>query len=459
MQLQEMVQQSRPDRLTEAKLEAKVAADASSPAHNLRSHAGRSPLSPARTQPPAIRSPQREPVQMKMVSFSVQTRTPGTRRPGTTPESYIKQAIDNGDGADLLRVSCALGFLLSADSAQAAPHEAMSYIDDAVLAATKTLRSIAADLVPAVEEALGTGEEQAGSLLDIILVNGLKALRNTRRIQRSGSLTSFLYHEVAAQEAPSMDSIARSCFCVCMWTFIREKLGDQKRPSLQVSASCESTEDFLISIRYSGRGAWRHFYPTERGVREVKADVSSSSVSFGAGNQPYTPLHLIGSLLQRFWAAALTAAVGSKRSSSTRQTSTAFCSKWLSVVLELDREKSLGLSQSAAFVSSIRAGLEQSHVADRCLPDLLALIARHAEERAEVPLSPLRSSGGSSKSKHLWATYEALSTLVAMHGGAAGGPGSGGGGMPSAAVMRAADQVVQSADSVMSRAHAALRRV
>jgi hypothetical protein len=61
---------------------------------------------------------------MKMVSFSVQTRIPGVRRAATTPESYIKEAIDNGDGADLLRVSCALGFLLSPDSRQTEPSEA-----------------------------------------------------------------------------------------------------------------------------------------------------------------------------------------------------------------------------------------------------------------------------------------------------------------------------------------------
>jgi len=79
-----------------------------------------------------------------------------------------------------------------------------------------------------------------------------------------------------------------------------------------------------------------------------------------------------------------------------------------------------------------------------------------------VPVSPFRNNSGqpggsgSRERKELWATYEALSTLVSMSGGAAGGPGSGGGGMPTHAVMRAADDVGQSAEIVMSRAHSAL---
>ena len=36
-------------------------------------------------------SPQRESAQTKMVSFAVQTRAPGVRKPCTTPESYVKQ--------------------------------------------------------------------------------------------------------------------------------------------------------------------------------------------------------------------------------------------------------------------------------------------------------------------------------------------------------------------------------
>jgi len=464
-QLMEMVQRSRPDRLTEAKLEAKVAADASSPAHNLRSHASRSPQQAVRSTPLAICSPPREPVQTKMVSFLVQTRAPAsTRRVCTTPESYIRQAIDNGDSADLLRVSCALGFLLSTDGSLAEPHEAMSYIDDAVFAATQSFRNVATDLIHAVKDVLASGEEQLDALLDLILTEGLKGMRNRRKgeLKRSGSFTSFLYHEIAAHEAPCMDSLARASFCLCMWTFLRGLLGDHKKPIMQVSSSSEGNNDFWISVRYGLGGTWRHFYPTERGVREMTVHAPASHET--PANQPYTPLHLVGVMLQRFWAQALTAAVkrGSGSGSSSRQTWSGFCSKWLTLVLEFDRNKGLGLSESLAFVSCIRSGLEQGRIADRCLPDLLALVARHAQECAEVPVSPFHNNSGqpggsgSRERKELWATYEALSTLVSMSGGAAGGPGSGGGGMSTHAVMRAADDVGQSAEIVMSRAHSAL---
>lgn len=258
-----------------------------------------------------------------------------------------------------------------------------------------------------------------------------------------------------------MDSLSRACFCLCMWTFLRGLLGDQKKPSMQVSSSGQDTDDFWISIRYSPRGVWRHFCPAERGVREMTGDTPSSSGATAVANQPHTPLNLVGVMLRRFWAQALTTAVKRSSGSTARQSSSGFCSKWLSLVLEFDRDKGLGLSESLAFVSCIRSGLEQGRIADRCLPDLIALVARHAEERAEVPVSPFRTSGptGSTREKkELWAVYEALSTLVSMSGGAAGGPGSGGGGMPTHTVVRAADHVGQSADVVMSRAHAALRR-
>ncbi len=461
-QLMEAVQRSRPDRLTEAKLEAlNPKADASAPAHNLRSHSARSPQPATRSPPAAVRSPQREHVQMKMVSFSVQTRIPGVRRAATTPESYIKEAIDNGDGADLLRVSCALGFLLSPDSRQTEPSEAMSYIDDAVLAATKAFRSCAAQLAPAVEQVLGSsGEDKAGPLLNVILINGLKKMRDARRIQRNLALTtSFLYHEVAAPEVPNMDSMGKACFCLCMWTFVRELLGDQKKPCIRVSAASESQNDVWISIRYSPRGAWRHFYPAERGVREVCMDAAASPPPSLIAMQPYTPLHLTGALLQRFWAAALT--VAAKRAHVDRAATSGFCGKWLLHILELDEEKGLGLAQSLAFASCINTGLEQGRIADRHLPLLSTLIARQAAERPDVPMSPLRSGGhggGSSGSKELWSAYDRMGVLVAMCQGASGGPGGGGGRMQTQSVVRAAEHVGQSADVVMSRAQSALRR-
>jgi hypothetical protein len=443
-QLMEAVQRSRPDRLTAAKLEAKVAEDCPSPAHNLRSLAHRS-------HPPAMPSPPREPVQMKMVSFAVQTRAPGARRPSTTPESYIKQVIDNGDGADLLRVSCALGFLLSAENAQSDPQEAMSYIDDSVLAATKALRSIASSLVLSIEELLVCGQDKGGALLNCILLSGLKELRSSRRFQRTGSLTSFLYHEVAAHEAPAMDSLALASFCLCMWAFIREHLGDQRKPVLHVSAARDNATDFCISLRYP-RGAWRHYQPTERGVREMTGEAS------GPGGLPYTPLHLIGVLLHRFWASSLSVAV--RRSASTRATGSNLCSKWLSLILELDRDKGLGLAQSVSLVSGIRAGLEQGRLAAGCLPEIVALIARYAEERDDEVPSALRSGGAAhaaaeSAGKELWAAYSALAALVRKFGG--GGEGVGGE-MATCAVLKAADLVGQSASTVMSRATSVLRR-
>ena len=173
-QLMEAVQRSRPDRLTAEMLEAKMSEDASSPARNLRSHAHRSlqQFAPAgeegriedkderqrrANQPPATRSPHRD-GQMKIVSFSVQTRTIGMRRPSTTPESYVKLAVDNGDVADLLRISCALGFLLSSDGGQVRdPGEAMSYIDDAVHGASNAFRAIAREIVGEIQVRLPRG--------------------------------------------------------------------------------------------------------------------------------------------------------------------------------------------------------------------------------------------------------------------------------------------------------------
>ncbi len=460
--LQRAVQeQRREDRfcLTEDKLKAKMAEDDSSPAHNLRSHASRSPQPAARVSPAAIRSPHREPAQTKMVSFAVQTRAPGVRKPCTTPESYVKQVIDNGDGADLLRVSCALGFLLSADGAVSEPHEAMSYIDDAVLAATRSFRCIASDLQAKAEELLAAGEGSAEALLQLVLVDGLGGIRNARRFQRGTSQSSFLYHEVAAQEGPALDSFARACFCVCMWTFLRESLSDSpsRKPSMQIRCSPDNPEEFWVAIRYSARGSWRYFCTTEKplGAREE----SSGAVS---PLQPLQPLHLIGVVFQRFWATALASSSPTKRSAAARSTTTGFCSKWLCLVLELDREKELGLARSLAFVLSIRAGLEQSRVASSCLPELQALIARHAAERPEVPVSPLRGAGSHSaeygRDSELWTAYAALSTIVNMSGGAAGGPGSGGGRMSTEAVMGAAERVGQSADIVMARASSALRQ-
>ena len=401
-----------------------------------------------------FRSPQREHVQLKMVSFLVQTRSPGVRRAATTPESYISQAVDNGDGADLLRASCALGFLLSADGASAEPHDALSYIDDAVLAATKAFRSVAADLASAVEELLVSGEEKIGTLLNMILVNGLKGMRSARRWQRKGSLTtSFLYHEVAAHEVPALDSLGRACFCLCMWTFMREYLREQKKPCLRVSVSADSPREFWVSVSYGARCGWRHFHPGERGVREVIVDAVTQRP-----NQPYSPLHLIGALLERFCAASLSSSP--QETGAERHVSSTFCSKWLSFILDLDREKGLGLSHSLDFVLSIRAGLEQGRILDRCLPELIALIARHAEERVDVPPSPLRTCQpvGGSDNRDLWDAYSALGKLVSVCGATAGGPGGGGGRMPTQAIMRAAEHVGQAADTVMSRAHAALRR-
>ena len=173
-QLMEAVQRSRPDRLTAEMLEAKMSEDASSPARNLRSHAHRSlqQFAPAgeegriedkderqrrANQPPATRSPHRD-GQMKIVSFSVQTRTVGMRRPSTTPESYVRLAVDNGDVADLLRISCALGFLLSSDGGQVMdPGEAMSYIDDAVHGASNAFRAIAREIVGEIQVRLPRG--------------------------------------------------------------------------------------------------------------------------------------------------------------------------------------------------------------------------------------------------------------------------------------------------------------
>jgi len=458
--LQKAVQeQRREDRfcLTEDKLKAKMAEDDSSPAHNLRSHASRSPQPAVRVSPAAIRSPQRESAQTKMVSFAVQTRAPGVRKPCTTPESYVKQVVDNGDGADLLRVSCALGFLLSADGAESQPHEAMSYIDDAVLAATRSFRCIASDLQANAEELLAAGEESAEALLQLVLVGGLGGMRNARRFQRGASHTSFLYHEIAAQEGPALDSFARACFCLCMWTFLRETLSDSqsRKPSMQIRCSPDNPEEFWVAIRYSPRGGWRYFCTTEKplGARE---EPSVSTL------QPYPPLHSIGVVFQRFWATALANSSPAKRSAAARSTTTGFCSKWLCLVLELDREKELGLARSLAFVSSIRAGLEQSRVASSCLPELQALIARHAAERPEVPVSPLRGAGSHGaehvRDSELWAAYAALSTIVNMSSGATGGPGSGGGRMSTEAVLNAAERVGQSADIVMSRASSALRQ-
>ena len=455
-QLMEAVQRSRPDRLTEAKLEAlNPTAHDPAPAHFLRSHA-------VRSHPAAVaRSPQREHVQMKMVSFSVQTRSPGVRRAATTPEGYVGQAIDNGDGADLLRVSCALGFLLSGDSRQAEPSDAMSYIDDAVLAATKAFRSCAARLVPAVEQVLGSAEDKAGPLLNVILLNGLKEMRGARRIQRTlPSTTSFLYHEVAKPDVLNLDSMGKACFCVCMWTFVREQLGEQKKPCIRVSAASESQDDFWISIRCSPRGGWRHFSPSDRGVREEVLDAVASSPPSLMAMQPYMPLHMMGAVLLRFWAAALNAAA--KRAQADRVTTSVFCGKWLSHILELDVEKGLGLAQSLAFVSRINVGLEEGRIADRHLPDLVSLVARHAAERPDVPMSPLRGGGqggGSSDGKALWSAYDRMGVLVACCSGAAGGPGGGGGGhMQTLSVVRAAEHVGESADVVMSRAQSALRR-
>lgn len=458
--LQKAVQMQRKDPfcLTADKLKAKMAEDDSSPAHNLRSHASRSPLPAARSLSSAVRSPQRESSQMKMVSFSVQTRAPGARRPCTTPESYINQAVDNGDGADLLRVSCALGFLLSAGSAEVEPHEAMSYIDDAVLAATRSFRCIASDLVADIEGVLAGGEERAEALLSLVLVHGLENMRTARRFQRGAAHTSFLYHEVAAHEGPAMDSFARACFCLCMWTFLRETLGEQKKPTLHV-CSADRQDEYWLAIRYSPRGAWRYFRTIEKPlcVREHSIDALPPRQPL-----PYSPLRLIGALLQRFWATALSSSNAVKRNSAFRSTSAGFCSKWLSLILELDREKGLGLAQSSVFVSSVRHGLEQGRIANSCLPELQALIARHAAERPEMPVSPLHGNNSDGAvdegDRELWAAYTALGTIVKMSGGAGGGPGSGGGRIRTESIVCAAEQVGQASDVVMSRASTALRQ-
>ena len=460
--LQKAVQMQRKDPfcLTADKLKAKMAEDASSPARNLRSHASRSPQPAARSIPSAVRSPQRESSQMKMVSFSVQTRAPGARRPCTTPESYVKQAVDNGDGADLLRVSCALGFLLSAGSAEAEPHEAMSYIDDAVLAATRSFRGVASDLLSKIEGVLAGGEESAEALLSLVLVNGLEGMRNARRFQRCSAHTGFLYHEVAAHEGPALDSLARACFCVCMWTFLRESLGEQKKPVLQICASADCLDEYWVAIRYSPRGAWRYFSTMEKPmcVREHSSPALPSQQ-----HQPYSPLHLVGVVLQRFWATALSSSSAGKRSSAFRNTTAGFCTRWLSLILELDREKALGLASSVAFVSSLRQGLEQGRIANSCLPELQDLIARHAAERSETPISPLRgdiihgAADSRERERELWDAYRALGTIVNMCGGAGGGPGSGGGRIPTENIICASEQVGHSADIVMSRASSALR--
>ena len=158
------------------------------------------------------------------------------------------------------------------------------------------------------------GEDKAAALLHE-LMGGQKKMRARRRAQeRRGASTSFLYHEVAAQEVPPLDALGGATFCLCLWTFIRELLGDQKKPTLLACVDKHGPsrrEDVWVSVRWTPRSAWRHFEAApqhanaERSWREVH---TATAVAGGSAHVPCAPLHLVGAILHRFWAVAVASA-------------------------------------------------------------------------------------------------------------------------------------------------------
>ena len=224
------------------------------------------------------------------------------------------------------------------------------------------------------------GEDKAAALLHE-LMGGQKKMRARRRAQeRRGASTSFLYHEVAAQEVPPLDVLGGATFCLCLWTFIRELLGDQKKPTLLACVDKHGPsrrEDVWVSVRWTPRSAWRHFEAApqhanaERSWREVH---TATAVAGGSAHVPCAPLHLVGAILHRFWAVAVASAAKQAGGGYHGGGGGAVgvggggsCGKWLSLILELDKEKGLGLSMSSTFVSDVSAALVAGRNLDRCV--------------------------------------------------------------------------------------------
>ena len=243
-----------------------------------------------------------------------------------------------------------------------------------------------------------------------------------------------------------------------MRTILRESLGEHKKPVLQICASADCLDEYWVAIRYSPRGAWRYFSTMEKPMCVREHPVLRCRLSSTNPTRPPPGRCCAATILGHgpFELKRRQAQLG------FRNTTAGFCTRWLSLILELDREKALGLASSVAFVSSLRQGLEQGRIANSCLPEL-QILARHAAERSETPISRYAATSfmvqRTVKERELWDAYRALGTIVNMCGGAGGGPGSGGGRIPTENIICASEQVGHSADIVMSRASSALRPV
>ncbi|KAJ1491492.1 hypothetical protein T484DRAFT_1882694 [Baffinella frigidus] len=94
---------------------------------------------------------------------------------GASAFKYVRETVHSGDSVDVLRLSCALGYLVEVPGARTLPgNEAESRIDDVVFNARKHFRRVAKALRLPVSKILASGNPDLAALLRLVLKTGLE---------------------------------------------------------------------------------------------------------------------------------------------------------------------------------------------------------------------------------------------------------------------------------------------
>lgn len=192
--------------------------------------------------------------------------------------------------------------------------------------------------------------------------------------------TSFLW-QVAGQDRCKLNSHALTTFALCMMHFLREataKMPDVRLPSCRAFVSRARA---WVGLREPGGGeeevsmsGWRHF--DLRGGRVARAvELDESEVFSGVGiyggvvhggpgwGGGEGPMRFLGVLLDAFWQKVCE--VGSAEAAS----------RWLTVLLEEDEKKDVGLRLSVPFVRACADRVHQGIISGKPIPKLKALAA------------------------------------------------------------------------------------
>lgn len=321
----------------------------------------------------------------------------------TSALKFVSSAIGNGDSADIVKLSVALGYVLESPAGHG-PTKDVSYLDDIVLNFTPRLRKAARESAPAVVKVLQSQSPDLRELAKILLCEGMAGLLSNH----GGSDTDFLFHAATKRKCQLTDA-ARVSGCLCLWHFIRDEMKNEelRKPRLQVLLHEERA---WLSIKYGDAEHWRHFTADSSDV-VVECEHSGGhardrqqarvrEAGEEGGLKPLSPQYWLGVLLQRFWTHALGRGFGRKT-----------LSRWLKLMLELELEHGLGLGGSKQFVQSVHSTLQQ--LEGDCVPLLQALQIRQVEKRAKRGSA---AEGEGEVSQEAMDAWDALSKVLPTEG-------------------------------------------